>query len=313
VHFAGSSFLKGTLQLLQAWLSRPDAPQAELLVTRRAAHRHGAQDLDYWAGLGAQPVTHFRGLAVAKASAHRGVTLVPHLDEGAFQQLAAQADFFVCPSLAEGFGHYLVAGMARGKPVIATDAAPMRELLQADAGLLVPLAAGRASASAREFMPFRRYLEGRFGARVVFPCVRGLRDVIEQALALPLAARLALGAAGRARYLANAAHFQAAVGRLVAAVQGGGEGVQAGGESGARLKRGWEHGGHGDEASGESDAKRVVSGLCTGFIFLPPPSRLYSTDLSSFVSTLPLPEAHCSRAASAAACTPALARCWQKM
>jgi glycosyltransferase involved in cell wall biosynthesis len=44
----------------------------------------------------------------------------------------------VCPSLAEGFGHYLNEARASGALVITTDMPPMNELVRPEAGVLVP-------------------------------------------------------------------------------------------------------------------------------------------------------------------------------
>lgn len=53
--------------------------------------------------------------------------------------LLTAMDIFVFPSFREGLGNALLEAMAAGKPIIATDVAPMREIINSDeVGILVP-------------------------------------------------------------------------------------------------------------------------------------------------------------------------------
>jgi glycosyltransferase involved in cell wall biosynthesis len=51
--------------------------------------------------------------------------------------------FHLCPSEAEGFGHYLVEALGIGAVVLATDAAPMNELVTPRRGVLIPYTRSR--------------------------------------------------------------------------------------------------------------------------------------------------------------------------
>ena len=68
------------------------------------------------------------------------VTFLGHLpdpDDEKLPQLYSQADVFVFPSLAEGFGFVLVEAMASGLPVVASDISAIPEVV-GDAGVLFP-------------------------------------------------------------------------------------------------------------------------------------------------------------------------------
>lgn len=54
------------------------------------------------------------------------------------KQLMNMCMFHVCPSKAEGFGHYINEALSTGAIVITTDAEPMNELIKSDYGILLP-------------------------------------------------------------------------------------------------------------------------------------------------------------------------------
>jgi len=64
-------------------------------------------------------------------------------------ELLSAMDIFVFPSLWEGLGNVLIEAMAAGKPVVATDIPPVREIVTSeDSGFLVPPADSQALAEA---------------------------------------------------------------------------------------------------------------------------------------------------------------------
>ncbi|MGQ9571453.1 MAG: glycosyltransferase, partial [Thermodesulfovibrionales bacterium] len=67
--------------------------------------------------------------------------------------LLAAMDIFVLPSLWEGLGNALLEAMASGKPIIATDIPPIREIVNSEkVGILVPPQNSNAIADSIEFL-----------------------------------------------------------------------------------------------------------------------------------------------------------------
>jgi len=59
------------------------------------------------------------------------------IDGVAFGKLLAEASFIMCPSIMEGYGHYINQARAAGALVLTTDGHPMNELVDEESGILV--------------------------------------------------------------------------------------------------------------------------------------------------------------------------------
>lgn len=68
----------------------------------------------------------------------RGAMFTGRLSGDALSEAYASADIFVFPSSTDTFGQVLLEAMASGLPVVAADAAPTREVLGGEAGILLP-------------------------------------------------------------------------------------------------------------------------------------------------------------------------------
>jgi glycosyltransferase involved in cell wall biosynthesis len=102
VHLQGKSTMKGTAAVLEAWHRWPDLPPLTL-------------------------ITHTRGPLTPNGV--RVVIRPPH--DRLVRELNA-AEIHVCPSVNEGWGHYITEGLSVGATVVTTDASPMNELVPAE-------------------------------------------------------------------------------------------------------------------------------------------------------------------------------------
>jgi hypothetical protein len=120
LHLKGHSGLKNTPAVLEAWAKNPDLPPLTVIAQ--------------------QPIPH----------PPAGVTVLGHLP---FPEIVTQLNrhqVHVCPSRAEGWGHYITEGLSAGAAVITTDAAPMNEHVHSDWGWLLPSTAQRPRSLATE-------------------------------------------------------------------------------------------------------------------------------------------------------------------
>ncbi|KAI9985710.1 hypothetical protein PInf_005112 [Phytophthora infestans] len=128
LHTAGTSIQKGTRQVLDCWLTRPDFPRLEL---------HMAQDLFDGA---------FKTRYARRIDKSRNVALhTGRLEPAEFGRLITDAAYFMCPSLQEGYGHYINQARSSRALIFTTDIPPMNELITPSSGALI-----RARAIAHE-------------------------------------------------------------------------------------------------------------------------------------------------------------------
>ncbi|MEY2460196.1 MAG: hypothetical protein QOG30_2026 [Acidimicrobiaceae bacterium] len=109
LHVAGSSRHKGTDTLVDVWAANPDFPQLTIL----------------------QPPGMLGRPPPANVS-----LVVEHLPDAVVQFLQNRSGVHVCPSEAEGWGHYIVEGLSVGAVVLTTDAPPMNEVVTPARGML---------------------------------------------------------------------------------------------------------------------------------------------------------------------------------
>lgn len=106
LHLRGRSQMKGTEEVVEAWRRNPDLPPLTI-VSKDPVH---APDF---------------------------VNVVDSPSDAELDRLLNQHQIHLCPSIAEGWGHYITEGMSVGATVITTDASPMNEHIRPEWGYLL--------------------------------------------------------------------------------------------------------------------------------------------------------------------------------
>lgn len=112
MHLRGRSTMKGTDQVVEAWRKNPGLPPLTI-VSKDPVHAP-----DY-------------------------VTVVESPSDAELDRLMNEAQIHVCPSTAEGWGHYITEAMSVGAVVVTTDASPMNEHIRPEWGYLLGIAKTR--------------------------------------------------------------------------------------------------------------------------------------------------------------------------
>ncbi|EEY52992.1 uncharacterized protein PITG_19859 [Phytophthora infestans T30-4] len=121
IHTVGGSYWKGTRQVIECWLSRPNFPPLDLYIHN-------------WAYEGM-----FKGTYNNHIPKSQIRLTTDEVDATTFSKAIAESAYFLCPSQMEGYGHYMNQARASGGVIITTDLDPMKELIQNDdMGLRVP-------------------------------------------------------------------------------------------------------------------------------------------------------------------------------
>lgn len=171
-HLAGKSTLKNTEVLLALWARHPEWPVLTLV-----------QHPDN-----------------APASVPANVELVSrYLPDAELREMQNGCGIHLCPSLSEGWGHYITEAMSCRAVTVVTDAPPMNELVDATRGVVVPY--GKTEA---------RHLGTNFHIREDL-----LEEAISRLIAMPAEEKAALGTAARAWFLENDRAFRERVAAVV--------------------------------------------------------------------------------------------------
>ncbi|MEW9806671.1 glycosyltransferase [Mesorhizobium sp. ZMM04-5] len=173
LHLAGGSTLKGTEDVLALWEAHPDWP--ELVLVQK--HRNAPHSVP------------------ANVRLIRG-----YVPDDELRRLQNECGIHLCPSRAEGWGHNLVEGLACGAVVVATDAPPMNEHVNADCGVLV-----RAGRTERRHVGVSHFVDRK-----------AFEQAIQGVLDMHVAQKAELGALARRRYEEIAGAFPERVARLLA-------------------------------------------------------------------------------------------------
>jgi hypothetical protein len=112
LHVKGVSNKKNTEILINTWLQHPEWPVLHII-----------QQFDY---------------SIESDIVMNNITITQRkLDEDELMKIMNTYTFHICPSLCEGFGHYISEGLSCGAVVITNNCAPMNELVNTNTGVLI--------------------------------------------------------------------------------------------------------------------------------------------------------------------------------
>lgn len=167
LHLAGGSALKGTDTVLELWSRHPEWPTLTLVFHRRDA---------------------------LPASVPANVELIDeYLPDDVLRRLQNRCGIHLCPSLSEGWGHYIGEALSCGAVTLATDGPPMNELVRPERGVLVAWSESEPRKLGTNF-----YVDPD-----------ALEAAVERVLVLPEEGKADLGRAARAWFEENDARFRA--------------------------------------------------------------------------------------------------------
>lgn len=130
------------------------------------------------------------------------VRLLRRVSDAQLQEEMNAATFHICPSRAEGWGHYISEALSVGGLVVATDASPMNEHVSRDWGVLIPPTSHR-----------RRGMVAEYGVST-----RTLGAAVRQAAALPSDKIQAMSEKARAHFEQRNSEFTGKALELLAGI-----------------------------------------------------------------------------------------------
>lgn len=172
MHLRGRSSMKGTELVVRAWEQNADLPPLTIVSK--------------------DPVS------VPKSLGDR-ITVVDSPSDKERNRLMNEASIHVCPSIAEGWGHYITEAMSVGAAVVTTDASPMNEHIRPDWGYLVGVAKTR----------------NHHQAILTYTTPDLIAQAVRRAAALSPERRRQVGMAARAQFLKRNADFSEVALKLV--------------------------------------------------------------------------------------------------
>ncbi|KAG2522111.1 hypothetical protein BBO99_00005406 [Phytophthora kernoviae] len=119
LHTVGTSIQKGTRQVLDCWFSRSDLPRLDLYINQEL---YDGAFKDYDGHI---------------ANSTNIIVYTGCLMPGEFGHVIAEGRYFLCPSVVEGYGHYINQARSANAFIVTTDAAPMNELITPSSGAIV--------------------------------------------------------------------------------------------------------------------------------------------------------------------------------
>lgn len=190
IHVKGKSGLKQTRVVLSAWAQHPEWPP--LVVVGKVSDEEltpparVATNIVYF-----PPIT-----AAGQEQAASSEAML--IDAARLRDIQGAATWHICPSVREGFGHYLNEARAVGALVVTTNHPPMNELVQPETGLLVTTSFTKSEPGTE--LARLTHINGHISAE-------DLVAVVGKAVAMAPQERERMRAAARAAYVSEKAAF----------------------------------------------------------------------------------------------------------
>tara|TARA_Y100000389_G_scaffold201059_1_gene242856 strand:- start:4338 stop:5297 length:960 start_codon:yes stop_codon:yes gene_type:complete len=112
LHVKGVSRLKQSQVLLETWIDHPEWPTLHI-VCNGNSDRNGFLNIPIPARISNNIILHQKTLSMET-----------------LKELMNTCSYHICPSLVEGFGHYIHEGMSTGATVVTTNGYPMNEIVE---------------------------------------------------------------------------------------------------------------------------------------------------------------------------------------
>lgn len=110
LHVAGKSGTKQTNLVWETWAKNPQLPPITIIQDKtKYIERPNHSNITY---------------------------IYDRLNDNELKEIQNRIGYHICPSEAEGFGHYIMEGLSCGAVVLTTNAAPMNELVNTEYGFL---------------------------------------------------------------------------------------------------------------------------------------------------------------------------------
>lgn len=204
VHFAGRSRQKGTRQLIRMWQRRKGFrhlnPNSRLVITCRDACLNKIieelRDVPSRDNGWFDPKT--------------GLTVYSRLGDEELANLRCRAGAFICPSIVEGYGHYINEGMASGAVVITSNFPPMNELVPPNRFLIPPEKVVESWEVMEPFGILEPFIIGKYlpNSQACFPNFEELEKLLVEYFTLPDQDKQAIGQLNYQYYLERQAEFR---------------------------------------------------------------------------------------------------------
>lgn len=140
IHFAGKSHYKNTKLLLKHWCNSSLANNTSIQLIASLKTTFANKFDPHKLGIKWEEKKMLINGQIINGLAHKNIFFYNELfDECTYYYLLKKAKFAICPSNAEGFGHYINVSRFAGNYVISINAPPMNELINESYGSLIKI------------------------------------------------------------------------------------------------------------------------------------------------------------------------------